>query len=60
LAPDEFARRCGLERDVGLPIINEVANNIAGHRGVIVNRTIAAIVRRSMWQHPQQSERGDS
>lgn len=27
--------------NVGLPIINEVANNIAGHRGVIVNRSIA-------------------
>ena len=27
--------------NVGLPIINEVANNIAGHRGVIVNRSAA-------------------
>ena len=27
--------------NVGLPIINEVANNIAGHRGVIINRSIA-------------------
>lgn len=27
--------------NVGLPIINEVADNIAGHRGVIVNRTAA-------------------
>lgn len=27
--------------NVGLPLINEVANNIAGHRGVIVNRTRA-------------------
>jgi phenylacetyl-CoA:acceptor oxidoreductase len=27
--------------NVGLPIINEVANNIAGHRGVIVNRSFA-------------------
>ena len=27
--------------NVGLPIINEVANNIAGHRGVIVNRSVA-------------------
>jgi len=27
--------------NVGLPLINEVANNIAGHRGVIVNRTTA-------------------
>lgn len=27
--------------NVGIPLINEVANNIAGHRGVIVNRTRA-------------------
>ena len=27
--------------NVGLPIINEVANNISGHRGVIVNRSVA-------------------
>ncbi len=27
--------------NVGLPMINEVANNIAGHRGVIINRTRA-------------------
>jgi phenylacetyl-CoA:acceptor oxidoreductase len=27
--------------NVGLPIINEVANNIAGHRGVIINRSTA-------------------
>lgn len=27
--------------NVGLPIINEVANNIAGHRGVIINRSRA-------------------
>jgi len=27
--------------NVGLPLINEVANNIAGHRGVIVNRSVA-------------------
>jgi phenylacetyl-CoA:acceptor oxidoreductase len=27
--------------NVGLPIISEVADNIAGHRGVIVNRSIA-------------------
>ena len=27
--------------NVGIPLINEVAENIAGHRGVIVNRTMA-------------------
>jgi phenylacetyl-CoA:acceptor oxidoreductase len=27
--------------NVGIPVINEVANNIAGHKGVIVNRTRA-------------------
>jgi phenylacetyl-CoA:acceptor oxidoreductase len=27
--------------NVGLPIINEMANNISGHRGVIVNRSAA-------------------
>jgi len=27
--------------NVGLPLINEVANNIAGHRGVIMNRSVA-------------------
>jgi len=27
--------------NVGLPLINEVANNIAGHRGVILNRSTA-------------------
>ena len=27
--------------NVGIPLINEVANNIAGHRGVIINRTRA-------------------
>ena len=27
--------------NVGIPLINEVANNIAGHKGVIVNRTTA-------------------
>ncbi|HEY0878814.1 MAG TPA: molybdopterin dinucleotide binding domain-containing protein, partial [Zeimonas sp.] len=27
--------------NVGLPLINEVANNVAGHRGVIVNRGTA-------------------
>jgi len=27
--------------NVGLPLINEVANNIAGHRGVIINRSAA-------------------
>jgi phenylacetyl-CoA:acceptor oxidoreductase len=27
--------------NVGLPLINEVANNISGHRGVILNRTTA-------------------
>ncbi|MDO8300206.1 molybdopterin-dependent oxidoreductase [Lacisediminimonas sp.] len=27
--------------NVGLPMINEVANNIAGHRGVIINRSRA-------------------
>ena len=28
--------------NVGIPLINEVAGNIAGHKGVIVNRTRAA------------------
>jgi phenylacetyl-CoA:acceptor oxidoreductase len=27
--------------NVGLPLINEVANNIAGHKGVIINRSTA-------------------
>ncbi len=27
--------------NVGLPLVNEVANNISGHRGVIVNRSAA-------------------
>lgn len=27
--------------NVGIPLINEVANNVAGHKGVIVNRTAA-------------------
>jgi phenylacetyl-CoA:acceptor oxidoreductase len=27
--------------NVGLPLINEVANNISGHKGVILNRTAA-------------------
>ncbi len=27
--------------NVGLPLINEVANNISGHRGVIINRSTA-------------------
>jgi phenylacetyl-CoA:acceptor oxidoreductase len=27
--------------NVGIPLINEVANNIAGHKGVIINRTRA-------------------
>ena len=27
--------------NVGIPLINEVANNIAGHKGVIVNRKTA-------------------
>ena len=27
--------------NVGLPLINEVANNVAGHRGVIINRSTA-------------------
>src|SRR5690606_6459017 len=27
--------------NVGLPMINEVANNISGHRGVIINRSAA-------------------
>jgi phenylacetyl-CoA:acceptor oxidoreductase len=27
--------------NVGIPLINEVANNIAGHRGVIINRSAA-------------------
>jgi phenylacetyl-CoA:acceptor oxidoreductase len=27
--------------NVGIPLINEVANNISGHKGVIVNRTVA-------------------
>lgn len=27
--------------NVGLPMINEVANNVAGHRGVIINRSTA-------------------
>ncbi len=27
--------------NVGIPLINEVANNISGHKGVIVNRTTA-------------------
>jgi phenylacetyl-CoA:acceptor oxidoreductase len=27
--------------NVGLPLINELANNIAGHRGVVINRTRA-------------------
>jgi phenylacetyl-CoA:acceptor oxidoreductase len=27
--------------NVGLPIINEVANNVAGHKGIIINRTRA-------------------
>ncbi len=27
--------------NVGLPLINELANNIAGHRGVVINRTAA-------------------
>ncbi len=28
--------------NVGIPLINEVANNIAGHKGVVINRTRAA------------------
>src|ERR1017187_8214111 len=41
------ARPCAKRRppnsgaNVGLPIINEMANNISGHRGVIVNRSAA-------------------
>ena len=27
--------------NVGIPLINEVANNISGHKGVIINRTRA-------------------
>ena len=27
--------------NVGLPLINELANNISGHRGVVINRTAA-------------------
>ncbi len=27
--------------NVGLPLVNELANNIAGHRGVVINRTAA-------------------